>query len=151
MRKDHNPHLALRITVEGGGCIGFQYKMALVTLPESYESGTGEEAEPALNTSSWDPNAMPSSPTFGNTQAGTETKVGSGREEAVLDDEDTVFMTSDGTQAKVVMNRVSLEVLKGSKVDFESALIGSQFAVTDNPRLKSSCGCKASFDIIDEV
>ena len=59
--------------------------------------------------------------------------------------EDTVFEGRDG--AKVVLDEPSLELLKGSKVDYTMELIGSQFKIVDNPLATSSCGCGTSFDI----
>ena len=67
--------------------------------------------------------------------------------EGVLDEDDTVFMADDGSGAKIVMDGPSLELLKGSKVDFTMELIGSQFKIVDNPLATSSCGCGTSFDI----
>lgn len=61
--------------------------------------------------------------------------------------DDTVFEASDGSGAKVVMDEPSLELLKGSKVDYTMELIGSQFKVVGNPAASSSCGCGTSFDI----
>ena len=66
---------------------------------------------------------------------------------AELDEEDTVFAANDGSGAKIVMDGPSLELLKGSKVDFTMELIGSQFKIVDNPLATSSCGCGTSFDI----
>lgn len=99
MTKDSNPFLALRITVESGGCHGFQYLMSLVNVS-------------SISTS-----------------------------------DDTVFEAGDGSGAKVVMDEPSLELLKGSKVDYTMELIGSQFKVVGNPAASSSCGCGTSFDI----
>jgi len=48
---------------------------------------------------------------------------------------------------KIVLDTASLELLKGSKVDFTQELIGSQFKIVDNPFATSSCGCGTSFDI----
>jgi len=62
-------------------------------------------------------------------------------------DEDTVFESEDGKGARVVMDEPSLELLKGSKIDYTMELIGSQFKVTGIPGAKSSCGCGTSFDI----
>ena len=59
--------------------------------------------------------------------------------------DDTVFESRDG--ARVVMDEPSLELLKGSKVDYTMELIGSQFKIVDNPLATSSCGCGTSFDI----
>lgn len=69
--------------------------------------------------------------------------------ESQLSEDDTVFMADDGSGAKVVMNGDSLELLKGSKVDFSMELIGSQFLIADNPRATSSCGCGTSFAVAD--
>ena len=62
-------------------------------------------------------------------------------------EEDTVFESEDGKEAKVVIDEPSLELLKGSKVDYTMELIGSQFKVTGIPGATSSCGCGSSFDI----
>ena len=99
MAKESNPQLALRVTVESGGCHGFQYLMSLT------------------NTSSISP------------------------------EDDTVFEASDGSGAKVVMDEPSLELLKGSRIDYTMELIGTQFKVVGNPAATSSCGCGTSFDI----
>lgn len=69
--------------------------------------------------------------------------------------EDTVFESDDkdggnsggGHAARVVMDEPSLDLLKGSKVDYTMELIGSQFKISDNPLATSSCGCGTSFDI----
>lgn len=99
MAKDSNPFLALRITVESGGCHGFQYLMSLVNVS------------------------------------------------SISSDDDTVFEASDEPGARVVMDEPSLELLKGSTVDYTMELIGSQFKVVGNPAASSSCGCGTSFDI----
>ncbi|KAI4107398.1 MAG: hypothetical protein L6R37_001629 [Teloschistes peruensis] len=99
MAKDNNPSLALRVTVESGGCHGFQYLMSLTNMS------------------------------------------------AISADDDTVFEASNGSGARVVMDEPSLELLKGSKVDFTMELIGSQFKIVGNPAATSSCGCGTSFDI----
>ena len=97
MKTEADPTLALRITIESGGCHGFQYLMSLTNMSK------------------------------------------------VSQEEDTVFEGREG--AKVVMDEPSLELLKGSKVDYTMELIGSQFKITDNPHATSSCGCGTSFDI----
>lgn len=128
MTKDGNPYLALRIQVESGGCHGFQYLMSLVTLPPS----------------------LP--PPEDNIAAETQTQAEG--EGAAIREDDTIFTfapeeDSGGTQEapKVILDAPSLELLKGSKVDFTMELIGSQFKIVDNPLATSSCGCGTSFDI----
>ncbi|KAK9455272.1 hypothetical protein V1511DRAFT_459171 [Dipodascopsis uninucleata] len=91
---DKNPNLLLRVTVESGGCHGFQYLMG---LKETFDP-----------------------------------------------EEDTIFDLNGG---KVVMDEISLGILKDSTVDYTTELIGSQFKIVNNPRATSSCGCGSSFDI----
>lgn len=75
-------------------------------------------------------------------------------------DEDTIFSadgptangggsggSGSGGKAQVVLDQASLELLKGSTIDFTTELIGSQFKIVGNPRAKSSCGCGTSFDV----
>ncbi|KAK3640723.1 [4Fe-4S] proteins maturation [Elasticomyces elasticus] len=101
--KDGNPDLALRVSVESGGCHGFQYLMSLVNA---------KEVDAA--------------------------------EDTIFEDEKAV---KGDYKAKVVMDEPSLELLKGSSIDYTMELIGSQFKVTGIPGAKSSCGCGTSFDI----
>jgi Fe-S cluster assembly iron-binding protein IscA len=117
--------------------------MSLTTLPSlASSSSIQSEASPALNTSSNDPNAMPSTtPGSSESEDGKDSKTGQ------LDEDDTVFAADDGSGAKVVMDGPSLELLKGSKIDYTMELIGSQFKIVDNPLATSSCGCGTSFDI----
>ena len=62
-------------------------------------------------------------------------------------EDDTIFEADDGSRARVVMDEPSLELLKGSKIDYTMELIGSQFKIVGNPAATSSCGCGTSFDI----
>jgi Fe-S cluster assembly iron-binding protein IscA len=135
MAKDENPNLALRITVESGGCHGFQYLMSLTTLPPL----DSVPPPPSVGSSAISEavHAKPNTPAFVNTIP----KV------TELDEDDTVFAATDGSEAKVIIDGPSLEILKGSKVDYTMELIGSQFKIVDNPLATSSCGCGTSFDI----
>ncbi|CAN8096550.1 unnamed protein product [Discula destructiva] len=135
MAKDANPHLALRIQVESGGCHGFQYLMSLITLPADI------------------PAAVASSQ-----QHPAEEEEGADSTGAVVREDDTILTYSaqeetgaaavaDLTRPKIILDAPSLELLKGSKVDYTMELIGSQFKITDNPMATSSCGCGTSFDL----
>ena len=46
----------------------------------------------------------------------------------------------------IVVDKSSLEMLKGSQVDFSQELIGDSFKIS-NPKTKSSCGCGISFSL----
>jgi iron-sulfur cluster insertion protein len=59
------------------------------------------------------------------------------------DAEDTVAET-DGV--KLVVDPMSLELVKGSAVDFVEDLGGATFRVT-NPNAQSGCGCGSSFSV----
>ena len=50
----------------------------------------------------------------------------------------------DLKQENIVIDKSSLEMLKGSQVDYTQELIGSSFKIS-NPKTKSSCGCGVSF------
>ena len=82
----------LRLSVEGGGCSGFQYRF-----------GLAEDVEP-----------------------------------------DDITAMSDG--ATLVIDPISLDLVRGSAVDFVESLGGKSFQVT-NPQATSGCGCGSSFSV----
>jgi iron-sulfur cluster insertion protein len=55
-----------------------------------------------------------------------------------------MLIEADG--ARVLIDDVSLEYLKGSSIDYVEDLIGSSFAIK-NPQAKSACGCGNSFAV----
>jgi iron-sulfur cluster insertion protein len=61
----------------------------------------------------------------------------------VADDEDAIAET-DGV--KLVVDPVSLDLVRGSAVDFVEDLGGAAFKVT-NPNAQSGCGCGSSFSV----
>ena len=89
---DEAPGSVLRVSVEGGGCSGFQYRFDV----------TREKAP------------------------------------------DDLVIEKDG--ATVLVDRVSLDYLAGSRLDFVDDLIGASFRV-ENPNATASCGCGTSFSI----
>ncbi|UZK67909.1 iron-sulfur cluster insertion protein ErpA [Sphingomonas sp. M1-B02] len=82
----------LRLSVEGGGCSGFQYK-------------------------------------FGMADA--------------IEGDDTVAETAG---VKLVVDSISLDLVRGSQVDFVDNLGGQAFKV-ENPGAASGCGCGTSFSV----
>lgn len=81
-----------RVSVEGGGCSGFQYKFDLVGEPESGD----------------------------------------------------LVIEREG--ARMLIDPVSLDYLKGSEIDFVDDLMGATFRVR-NPNAQSACGCGTSFSL----
>ena len=51
---------------------------------------------------------------------------------------------NDLKHQNIVVDKSSLDMLKGSQVDFSEELIGNSFKIS-NPKTKSSCGCGVSF------
>ncbi|MGL5838621.1 MAG: HesB/IscA family protein [Sphingorhabdus sp.] len=82
----------LRLSVEGGGCSGFQYRFGLADGIE-------------------------------------------------VDD-----VVAEAGKAKLVVDSVSLDLVRGSAVDFVESLGGKSFQVT-NPQAQAGCGCGSSFSI----
>lgn len=82
----------LRLSVEGGGCSGFQYKFGLADGIEGDDS----------------------------------------------------VVETDGV--KLVVDSISLDLVRGASVDFIDNLGGAHFAV-QNPNAASGCGCGTSFSI----
>ncbi|KII65329.1 Iron-sulfur cluster assembly 2, mitochondrial [Thelohanellus kitauei] len=81
-----------RISIEPGGCSGFQYKYQITTN---------------------------------------------------LNSDDCVFVEKD---IKFVTDRLSIDLIRGSTLDYKEELIKSGFQITDNPNAQNNCGCGASFD-----
>lgn len=67
-------------------------------------------------------------------------------EEEIDAEEDVIFL-SDKSGARVVVDSASMELIQGSKIDFVQEMIKSAFAVVDNPKSESACGCGSSFAI----
>ena len=82
----------LRLSVEGGGCSGFQYRFGLA--------------------------------------------------ESV----DTDDIRAEAEGASLVVDPTSLDLVRGSAVDFVESLGGKAFQVT-NPQAASGCGCGSSFSV----
>lgn len=59
------------------------------------------------------------------------------------DKEDKIFKFKD---VNILVDRTSMEMLNGSKVDFVSDLMGSYFKI-ENPKASSTCGCGTSFSV----
>lgn len=58
--------------------------------------------------------------------------------------QDDLVFEAEGV--RVVVDEVSLELVKGSELSYVEDLVGSSFKMT-NPNAKSSCGCGTSFSI----
>ncbi|HEX8402761.1 MAG TPA: iron-sulfur cluster insertion protein ErpA [Allosphingosinicella sp.] len=82
----------LRLSVEGGGCAGFQYRFGLADRVESDDLATARDG------------------------------------------------------VTLVVDEISLDLVRGSAVDYVESLGGASFQVT-NPNAASGCGCGTSFSI----
>ena len=82
----------LRLSVEGGGCSGFQYRFDLTDTAES----------------------------------------------------DDLVSETDGV--RLVVDRISLDLVAGCTVDFVESLGGAAFKV-ENPNATAGCGCGSSFGV----
>lgn len=60
-------------------------------------------------------------------------------------DEDIVLEGPGGE--KVVVDQASLDLIRGSTIDYVQEMIKSSFEVRDNPQSESACGCGSSFAV----
>ena len=60
-----------------------------------------------------------------------------------INDDDILLETK---KISVIIDTTSLELVKGSKIDYVKELIGSSFKIF-NPQASSSCGCGTSFSM----
>ena len=60
-----------------------------------------------------------------------------------ISEDDQVF---DFNEVKILVDKTSLEIISGSKIDFVSDMMGSYFKI-ENPKASSTCGCGTSFSI----
>ncbi len=58
--------------------------------------------------------------------------------------DDDIELEKDGVT--VLVDSVSLDFLKGARIDFVDDLMGQSFRI-DNPNATSSCGCGTSFSV----
>ena len=61
--------------------------------------------------------------------------------------DDQIFERDD---AVVIVDSVSLDMMRGSTIDFETELIRSGFVVLNNPNAEAGCGCGVSFGLKDD-
>ena len=60
-----------------------------------------------------------------------------------INNDDIILKT---TKVDILIDNASIELIKGSKIDYVEELIGSSFKIS-NPQATSSCGCGTSFSI----
>lgn len=66
-------------------------------------------------------------------------------EDGAIDPEEDIVYSIDG--ARLVIDQTSLELLRGSTIDYVQEMIRSSFAVVNNPNSESACGCGSSFAV----
>ena len=59
---------------------------------------------------------------------------------------DDLILAGPQGEARIAVDPVALDLLKGSKIDFVDDLMGSSFRV-ENPNATASCGCGTSFAV----
>ena len=89
--RQHKPAI-LRLSVDGGGCSGFQYKFGFADAPDAAD----------------------------------------------------LVVETDGV--RLVVDDVSLDLVRGASVDYVESLGGASFKV-ENPQAASGCGCGTSFSV----
>ena len=131
----------LRIRVDGGGCSGFQYKFELLDLANATDGtdSTSRKGKKKKNRLRKDDIVFekegarvcrPSMPCFVHVQW---YKTGHGSNECY--------------DWQVVVDKLSLDFIRGATVDYTEEMIRASFEVVENPNSSSSCGCGSSFSV----
>ncbi|PIA17139.1 hypothetical protein COEREDRAFT_26811, partial [Coemansia reversa NRRL 1564] len=60
-------------------------------------------------------------------------------------EKDDVVIDRNG--AKMVIDELSLPLVRGATIDWQDRLIGQAFLVVANPQSSGGCGCGSSFEI----
>eukprot|EP00560_Eucampia_antarctica_P003109 CAMPEP_0197835168 /NCGR_PEP_ID=MMETSP1437-20131217/24939_1 /TAXON_ID=49252 ORGANISM="Eucampia antarctica, Strain CCMP1452" /NCGR_SAMPLE_ID=MMETSP1437 /ASSEMBLY_ACC=CAM_ASM_001096 /LENGTH=163 /DNA_ID=CAMNT_0043440387 /DNA_START=203 /DNA_END=694 /DNA_ORIENTATION=+ len=67
-------------------------------------------------------------------------------DESIIDpDDDVTYHPVEGVH--VVVDRTTLDLIRGSTVDFVHEMIRSSFVIVGNPQSESACGCGSSFAV----
>jgi Fe-S cluster assembly iron-binding protein IscA len=123
---DQNQRVGLRITVDTGGCSGFQYIYTKETAPPSTKIPDFYKA-----LSSQIEFEKPSD------------ILGSAGGQVMVNFEDEKYFLKE--KQFVVSDNVSLDFLRNSQLEYKSELIRSGFAIVNNPNVDLACGCGTSF------
>ena len=59
---------------------------------------------------------------------------------------DNQIKENDVLFEKTVIDKISLDIISGSTIDFKKELIGETFVI-NNPKASASCGCGLSFSV----
>lgn len=130
--------MALRIAVEPGGCHGYQYKMELEEETEWWQVGEPDDFR-------YQPEALDGTATGILSKKDIMRKY----EPEAIDATTTAIPKDEIKPLPILIDSVSLTLLQGSTIDYVTELIGSQFAIKDNPQAKGAgCGCGVSWEPI---
>jgi iron-sulfur cluster assembly 2 len=62
-----------------------------------------------------------------------------------IDEKEDIVYTHISSGSRLVIDRTSYDLIKGSTIDYVQEMIKSNFSVLSNPQSESACGCGSSF------
>lgn len=119
----------LRVTVESGGCHGYQYNLKLVP-EEDIKVEPSEEFKSDTGTKDTNENIVEDF------------------EDDFENAKDVVYVLPE-THAQVAIDEQSLKILNNTTLTYTTELIGSTFKIAGG-NMTSSCGCGSSFGLDQE-
>lgn len=129
----HPSDMFLRVYVDAGGCSGFQYKFE---MDQDSQHDTDKQDDGVML------GIDPEEDVVITCRLSSQCDKNGGQTlHIVSPHEDNQICV------RVVIDRASLDLLHGCKVDFVTEMIRSSFAIVDNPQSESACGCGSSFAV----
>ncbi|KAL8274880.1 hypothetical protein Esti_001169 [Eimeria stiedai] len=134
--------VGLRVTVTGGGCSGYKYLFAVVSLQEAEREGDLIFYPPSTNGGKRDSSSNSNNSNSNSSNSSSDSNSNSSNSNS------NSSSSSSSCEWFVCVPPPALRLLEsGSLVAFEASFGGSSFVVSQNTKATSTCSCGHSFGV----